>query len=308
MAEPMDWTKTTPEHMYGHVLAPEEFRARTRYDFAPPDPRLARWVERYWSVRWELGEDEIFPVVTLDEPSINLTLERGGVARAGTDGAGTWITGPVSRELFQVSLLGSGSVVGVKLRIGGAAAIVPSGRMPRDLRPLRDRTIPAADWFGADLPPADLPEDAVRAAGMLDAWLLEREPRDPDGYEDLLGILALLERSEISRLADLEDRAGIGARSLQRMFDRHVGIGPKRMLMRSRVMDAVAAIDRGDPRGIASLAQDLGWFDQSHFIRDFRAVTGRTPARYAAGTRDAARAVSGPASPATAAGGDTLEP
>lgn len=288
MSAPDDWTNATPSHMYGHVLDLEEFRARTRYAFAAPDARLARWVERYWSVRWELGEDEIFPVATLDDPSINLTLERGGVARAGTDGAGTWITGPIARGLFQVTLLGTGSVVGVKFRIGGAAALVPPDRMPRDLRPLRDRTIPAQDWLGADLPPGDLPEDAVRAAPLLDAWLGGRSPRDPDGYEEVTQVLALLARPEVTRLADLEERSGYSARSLQRMFDRHVGIGPKRMLVRARVMDAVAALDRGDDREIAELAQDLGWFDQSHFIRDFRAVTGTTPARYAQRSRASA--------------------
>ena len=47
-------------------------------------------------------------------------------------------------------------------------------------------------------------------------------------------------------------------------------------------MDAVAAIDSGDPRSLGDLAQDLGWFDQSHFVRDVRAVIGQSPSRYGA--------------------------
>ncbi|MDV3294927.1 MAG: helix-turn-helix domain-containing protein [Brachybacterium paraconglomeratum] len=57
------------------------------------------------------------------------------------------------------------------------------------------------------------------------------------------------------------------------------------------MQDAIAAIDRGDPRPLPDLAHDLGWFDQSHFIRDVRAVTGMTPSSYA-----------------RRAGGDILEP
>jgi AraC-like DNA-binding protein len=30
------------------------------------------------------------------------------------------------------------------------------------------------------------------------------------------------------------------------------------------------------------LALDLGYFDQAHFIKDFKAVVGRSPAEYAA--------------------------
>jgi len=55
------------------------------------------------------------------------------------------------------------------------------------------------------------------------------------------------------------------------------------MILRARVSDAVAAIDRGDPRSLSRLAHDLGWYDQPHFDRDVRAVTGTTPSAYARG-------------------------
>ena len=63
-------------------------------------------------------------------------------------------------------------------------------------------------------------------------------------------------------------------------------MGPKRILLRARVQDAIAAIDRGDPRPLPDLAHDLGWFDQSPVIRDVRAVTGMTPSSYAQRTGD----------------------
>lgn len=39
-------------------------------------------------------------------------------------------------------------------------------------------------------------------------------------------------------------------------------------------------------RGRSEDAHDLDWFDQSHFIRDVRAVTGMTPSSYAQRTDD----------------------
>lgn len=262
--------------MYGHVLKPEEFLERARYDSAAPDPRLRRWIDRYWSVTWDLGTDRIFRVTTLDEPAVHLTREWGGVRRDGTDGAGTWITGPVTRGRFDVTQLGSGGVVGVKFHLGGTTAFVAT-----DLSALRDATVPAADWFGQDLPPADLAPSATAAAPALDAWLLSRDPREDPGYQAFRDVLTVLGDSEVTGTSVLERRCGRGIRSLQRMFHHYVGVGPKRLLLRARVTDAVAAIDRGDPRDIGDLAQDLGWFDQSHFIRDFRAITGLTPASYA---------------------------
>ncbi|MGO1439972.1 MAG: helix-turn-helix domain-containing protein [Brevibacterium yomogidense] len=39
-------------------------------------------------------------------------------------------------------------------------------------------------------------------------------------------------------------------------------------------------------RSMAALAYGLGWFDQSHFVRDFRTFTGETPCGYAKRDRD----------------------
>jgi AraC-like DNA-binding protein len=59
-----------------------------------------------------------------------------------------------------------------------------------------------------------------------------------------------------------------------------VGVGPKAVLARYRLQDAVAAIDAGGVDDLADLAASLGWFDQAHFARDFRSVVGTTPSAY----------------------------
>ncbi|WP_209307452.1 helix-turn-helix domain-containing protein [Geodermatophilus sp. DF01-2] len=51
------------------------------------------------------------------------------------------------------------------------------------------------------------------------------------------------------------------------------------MLAGYRLQDAAAAIDDGTD-DLAGLAASLGWFDQAHFSRDFRAVVGTTPSAY----------------------------
>ena len=60
------------------------------------------------------------------------------------------------------------------------------------------------------------------------------------------------------------------------------------MLRRLRMHDALEALGSG--RGDTDwtrFALELGYFDHAHFIRDFRAVVGRSPAEYA---REAAAA------------------
>ena len=77
-------------------------------------------------------------------------------------------------------------------------------------------------------------------------------------------------------------RHAMSVRSLQRLFRRYVGVGPKWVLQRARLHDAVDRIDTGRASDLASLAVELGWFDQAHFTRDFSALVGQSPAAYAA--------------------------
>ena len=47
---------------------------------------------------------------------------------------------------------------------------------------------------------------------------------------------------------------------------------------------ALLGLERGE-RSLAALADDLGYADQAHFSRDFRALVGISPAAYAARAR-----------------------
>lgn len=262
--------------MFGRVLRPDEFLARARYGTAECDDRLAPWVLRYWSVEWHLGEGESFATATVDDCNVHLSRELGGITRVRSAGPGVWVTGPERRRRFEVTLREQGSVIAVAFRTGGTLAF-SSGR-PADVV---DQSVPGESWFaGVEEALRDLPNSAEAAAPSLDDWLLGMEPQPDPAYDRFRELLALLADPSVLRLDDLADRAGYDPRTVQRVCVRFAGVGPKWLLTRARVIDAVAALDRGRPGTLSELAAEFGWFDQSHFIRDFRAVTGETPAAY----------------------------
>ena len=55
--------------------------------------------------------------------------------------------------------------------------------------------------------------------------------------------------------------------------------------LKRRIAAGDYAIDSGEVTDLSSLATELGWFDQAHFSRDFRAVVGLTPSAYLARAR-----------------------
>jgi AraC-like DNA-binding protein len=87
------------------------------------------------------------------------------------------------------------------------------------------------------------------------------------------------------RVADLASEIGITRQQLARQFATHVGVTPKTF---ARVMRARTALARADaaraayPRAVdwSAIAYDLGYYDQPHFIDDFKALTGVTPSKW----------------------------
>jgi AraC-like DNA-binding protein len=260
------------------ILRPAETaeRADLRRD-APVSEPLRPFVERYWSVRWDLTGQPPFRSEVLSHPSVNVSVESGTEPRFGVRLPAVLLHGVVTRR-FSVDLTGAGRVSAVKFRPGGFAAFT-------GLLPARDTVV----RLGTELGPAagdllaavlDREDDDERAA-VLDAALLPLAPEPAGAYVDLLGLVgAMIDDRGLVRVDQVAALGPMSVRSLQRLFATYVGVSPKAVLARYRLQDAAAAIDAGDGDDLAGLAASLGWFDQAHFSRDFRSVVGVTPSAY----------------------------
>ncbi len=83
------------------------------------------------------------------------------------------------------------------------------------------------------------------------------------------------------RVDSVAEQFGLSIRKLQRLFLNFVGVSPKWVVQRFRLIEAAERM-RGVavPLDFTSLALELGYSDQSHFIRDFKVMVGMTPAKY----------------------------
>jgi hypothetical protein len=99
-----------------------------------------------------------------------------------------------------------------------------------------------------------------------------------ENAEGLVGRLtrrSVLVRDEIvAGVADGEPRA-ISERSVQRHFQRSMGLTSKRFEQIRRARRAVELLERG--AAVAMVAHELGYSDQAHLTRALKAIVGRTP-------------------------------
>ncbi|UOY00344.1 helix-turn-helix domain-containing protein [Blastococcus sp. PRF04-17] len=276
---------TRPEPRRSGVLRPAETArvADLRRD-APVSPVLRPFVERYWSVRWDRTGQPPFRSEVLSHPSVNVSVETGTRPRFGVRLPAVLVHGVVTRR-FTVDLVGAGRVSAVKFRPGGYAAFT-GGPPPRDgVVPLGSELGTTPDALLAAVLERDSDDDR---AAVLDAALAPRAPEPPPAYLDLLALLdRMLDDRSLVRVEQVAALGAMSVRSLQRLFAGYVGLTPKAVLARYRLQDAAAAIDAGDVDDLAGLAASLGWFDQAHFSRDFRAVVGVPPSAYLQRARSA---------------------
>lgn len=261
------------------VLRPEAFARHVSNTRTATSAPLAPWVENHWTLSWDLPEGTVFPSAVVPHPTCNLTVERG-VGRAAGAGEVVLVTGVITRR-FDVDVRGRGWVHGVKLRPGGLVALTGV-----DARALTDRTVPAKDLLPVAVHEAlaDLPAGtpAAEATAVACAALAPLVPAEPDPrYDRLLRIVEdMLGDRTLLRVDQVAERHDTSRRTLERLFARYLGVGPKWVLARYRMHDVVMELDAGYTGSLAELAAAHGWFDQAHFGRDFAAVVGVPPGQY----------------------------
>jgi AraC-like DNA-binding protein len=247
----------------------------------PPAPPLAPFVEHYWCVRWDLRGLPPQRQETLPHPNVHLVVERGE--------ARVW---GIHAGRFVRTLEGRETVFGVKFAAGGFRPV-----LGRPVATLANRSLPARALFGAAIdaivPAIPACADIAAMAALIEPVLLARLPPSgpPVAQVRALVAMAAAERG-LTRAEHLAERAGLGLRTLQRLFREHVGASPKWVIQRYRLHEAVAQLQAGGEVDWTELALALGYYDQAHFIRDFRRLVGHAPGDYA--RMEAARHGSGP--------------
>ncbi|MFD8782294.1 DUF6597 domain-containing transcriptional factor [Kitasatospora sp. NPDC059599] len=252
------------------VLHPARAAELISVERPAPDPGVARFVENYWLVRWDLRGLPAYEQKVLAHPNVHLVFEAPRARVYGVD-----------RSLFVRRLEGAGHVLGVKFRPGAFRSFAG-----RPVSALADRSVPAAEFFGAAadrLNAALLSGDAGDPAALADGFLLPRLPAPDPVVEEVAAMVdRITGRPDLRRVDDLAGEFGLSVRRLQRLFAEYVGASPKWVLRRARLHEAAERAGRGGELDLAALAAELGYADQAHLTRDFTAAVGEPPARYAA--------------------------
>ncbi|WP_236567689.1 MULTISPECIES: helix-turn-helix transcriptional regulator [unclassified Nocardiopsis] len=251
------------------ILDPEFGLTRFRLDRYAPSAKAARFVDRYWLASWDLTGREPHTQRVLAHPVVNLVFTGGTATVHGPS------TGVTSRLLE-----GRGWALGVMFRPAGFR---PLARGP--MSALVDAVLPASRLLDGSpvFASPDRTTDPAALRAELDRVLggLLPDARHPAEETRDIAERVAADPSTVN-VSGLARREGVTVRSLQRRFGDHLGLGPKTVIRRYRLYEAAERARRGAPVSWGALAAELGFSDQAHLTREFTALLGTPPARYAA--------------------------
>jgi AraC-like DNA-binding protein len=91
----------------------------------------------------------------------------------------------------------------------------------------------------------------------------------------------MIERPDRLSIARMNEKIGYSQKHFTEMFRKQVGVTPKSYLKIMRFQKAIRSIDAADDIDWGDIALTCGFYDQAHFIHDFKHFSGFTPEQYA---------------------------
>ncbi|MWC27091.1 helix-turn-helix domain-containing protein [Paenibacillus sp. MMS18-CY102] len=234
-----------------------------------PSEALAPFVRHYWVVEWDLEDQHPFKQEVIQPPCVNLVFMPGATSVQG-----------ISNQRTAQVLQGKGSVVGVLFQPGG---FYPFWRKP--VSELTDTFIPFEAAFGFDSRQMESEvfsqQHPSERAACVDRFLLGILP-EPDPNLAVIQDIAerMMTDRSITKVGQVMGDLAMNKRSLQRLFSQYVGVGPKWVIQRYRLHEAIEKLAVGAELDWPALAMELGYYDQAHFIHAFKTAVGMSPEEY----------------------------
>lgn len=244
-----------------------------------PAPQLSHLIECYWMI--ENTDPTGEPQKVIPDGFTELVFHYSNQFQINIDG--TWheqskylIAGQITRY-FYLKDTGPAGMIAVKLKPAALTQLFAIA-----MEDITDKTIAIADLENpilCDLINQIIPfVDEHHGKQVFDQFFMKLLPVKETPIT--VAINFIFETNGMATVADLAKMAKVNTRQLGRLFQKYIGLSPKYY---SRIIrfNYIYELIRDKKRSWTEIVYLSGYYDQSHFIRDFKAFTGEDPSAYA---------------------------
>ncbi|NEZ42472.1 helix-turn-helix domain-containing protein [Paenibacillus alvei] len=234
-----------------------------------PSGDLCDVMKHFWVIHWDLTGQPPFEQEIVPNPCVNIVIEPNQTAIYG-----------VAPNRYSQRLEGKGKVLGIKFKPGGFYPFVKQPIMQITGRSMRFEEIFQVDIRQFEQAVLSEDEDEGMIA-VAETFFKSHLPLRDGNVAYLNRIIGRIQEDRsITKVDQVCEQFEVNKRKLQRLFQQYVGTTPKWVIRLYRLQNAAELIDNGIYEDILGLSADLGYYDQSHFIKDFKAIIGATPEEY----------------------------
>ncbi len=251
-----------------------------RYEAAPA---LQGYIHGYWFV--QAGkEHEVLDLIPDGHPELAFFLKSGakfGFGEKWSQLPSAGLFGQLSRRTF-VCLAPGDQVVNIKLYPWTPYLLfgVPSNELVDGVTDIgaltKDHTFQHLLGMISNM------EDRPTIAASLDDFFLKKmNELHPASPFVEFAVRQIFKTSGTITMDELTSNIHASRRYVEKVFKKHIGMAPKQYARLIRVKKAsLKLLDAAFCGRVNSVAAELGYYDQSHFLKDFKAVAGRTPSSF----------------------------
>ena len=247
------------------------------FQLIPPSPSLQPFVQWFWAIHSNgaiPGRRSEFmhangSLSLLFNWGDELLLNNGARARNFAVGS----IGLVSQQLILPRKL---NACGVLFRPGGAFPVL--GVPMRELANIEfSRTFKLDQLYDRLSCLATLDEKIE----YIESWLTRLlEANHPSSTTTHAALMLFRHFACEQTIGEIAQRVNLSERQLERLFGKEVGLSPKQYARLIRLQRARHSLKQSTALSLTDISHTLGYYDQAHFNREFKALIGITPGDY----------------------------
>lgn len=254
------------------------------YQTFEPSDELVALVKCYWTL---IGRKEEIPErqTIVPDGCMEMIFHCGDLYRQYTENGNSviqprcFVIGQLTRPL-EIEPTGETAIFSVRFHHGG---FLPFSTM--SLKELENTAVPLDRLFGnagstieKEILNAESSEDRVQKVELfLKSRLTDREFIDRVVKSTVESILTA--NGQLS-VEELSKQNNTNRRQLERKFLSTVGLSPKQLSKTIRLQATLTMMLNRQFGSLTDVAYENDYYDQAHFIKDFKEFTGRTPKEF----------------------------
>ena len=251
------------------------------FKIIPPSPPLAPFIKNYWLLK--TAGDGPACVRTVPTGMMSLVFHRG-----------TRLLSVQDKELHPRAFLTGQEKTFADLEYAGQVDMISIAFRPAGVRAFFN--LPANKINNLRVTPGDLEDkelgelerrltstdDDLLCITLIEQFMLNRLSRFDEYPSKRITTAIQRINSGQTDVAGLARAACLSRKQFQRLFSAYVGANPKEFSRIIRFQQALHRLEVYPQTTLTALAYECGYFDQSHLIKDFKALSGYTPGEYLA--------------------------